>query len=422
LTKIILLDKIAKIILSKGFGVKKLEPLQSSVGQPAEGEKKYFPRDQIIKKILRKLEAGEHILISAPRRIGKSTILKNLVKNHPQNHIMKYMIVQSVDTPEEFFKNLYNELIDDAEIFNGIGGYIKRRSAAVKNYINRIKGLTLSGSVQLGEEQPIDYYEESIELIKSFKTDKIITIFIDEFPDAVGNILGREPQTAVEFLQKNRDLRMLFSDKNIRFAYTGSTGLKNVVKKIDKLDLINDLYSMRIPPLSEKEARTLIQRLVLGYQQEIAAFEIHEETINYILDQIHWKLPYYMQIITDMLFEYYEETEQKITNQTVDQILKEIVKSKSNYADYFENWKGRLKRSFKEREEYSFAIEVLNTIAISDSISYSAFYDLSIKFNVSDHRYILDVLEHDGYISEDDRKYGFNSILLKEWWYINVAI
>jgi hypothetical protein len=397
-----------------------LKPLKSSLGQPAEGESKFFARKKITKKILRKLSNGENLLLSAPRRIGKSSILKDIVRNQTDDEIIKYMIVQSVNSQEEFFKKLFNELLEDKEIFEGIQSYLTKASSTLKSYASRISGISLEG-ITLNPEEVINYYEECIELISSFKTDKKIIIFIDEFPDALNNILKNDEKLAINFLQQNRDMREKFSDNNLQFVYTGSTGLKNVVRKFKKLDLINDIETIKVPPFSDAEARELIQRLVLGYKEEIEEFYIDEDTIDYILETITWKLPYYMQIIADGLFEYYEEKEEVINNNTVDLILSELVKSKSNHSDYFENWKDRLSRAFKG-DEYSFAIDVLNFIAKNEIIDYAEFCDFASKHNVIEHRYVLDVLEHDGYISEDDNKYGFNSILLKNWWFINVAI
>lgn len=397
-----------------------LKPLKSSLGQPAEGEKKYFPREKIVKKILRKLEAGENILISAPRRIGKSSILKHIARNKNENQIIKYMIVQSVNSQEEFFKKLFNELIEDKEIFEGLDRYFKKATSTVRAYASRIRTVSLE-SITINPDEIINYYEECIKLISSFKTDKKIIIFIDEFPDAVNNILENDEKLAINFLQKNREIREKFSDENLQFVYTGSTGLKNVVRKLKKLDLINDIKTIEVLPFSDNEARELIQRLVLGFKEEIEEFNISEDAIEYILEKISWKLPYYIQIIVDELFEHYDEYQEEIVCETVDFVLSEIVKSKSTHSDYFENWKDRLGRAFKN-EEYNFAIEVLNYISKNESIDYEEFCDFATKHNVRDSKYILDVLEHDGYVSEDAKKYGFNSILLKNWWFINVAI
>ena len=130
-----------------------LQALKSSLGQPAEGEKRFFPRTNITKKILRKLSNGENLLISAPRRIGKSSILKDIVKNQSDQEIIKYMIVQSVNSQEEFFKKLFNELIEDKEIFDGVSGYLTRISPVVNSCISRVNGIK---GVTLKDTTPIE--------------------------------------------------------------------------------------------------------------------------------------------------------------------------------------------------------------------------------------------------------------------------
>ncbi len=401
--------------------MKKLTALKSAKGKVANDSDRYFQRDEIVNKIFIELENKEHLLLSAPRRIGKSTIAKYITNNPKENQIIKYMIVQSIDTSEEFFKNLYNQLINDKEIFNGIEGYIERAKATTRAYISKVSGVSLQGNITINPKENIDYYQELLELINSLTINKKIIIFIDEFPDALNNIVNKDKSLAIKFLQKNRDLRINFSDKNLQFAYTGSTGLSNVVKKIDRLDLINDIVNIKIPQLTFDEAKELLQRLILGYQKHEKSFNIDDETIKYILGKITWKIPYYMQIILSEIYEHYDNTKEVISASIVDDVFQEIVKSSSNHSDYFENWKSRLKKVFKN-DDYTFVIEVLNYIAKNDFIEYSIFNDLGVKHKVKEHKYILDVLEHDGYISEDNKKYGFNSILLKEWWYINVAI
>ncbi|MFK5986747.1 MAG: hypothetical protein QM479_15170 [Pseudomonadota bacterium] len=399
----------------------KVKALKSSVGPPAEGESKFFPRNKIVNKIIRTINNGENILISAPRRIGKSSILKYIKNNQQKDQIIKYMIVQSVDSSEEFFKKLFNELLNDKDIFDGIGGYWARTGSTVKKYASRITGFSIEGSIELDPDEHIDYYHECLQLIKNIQVnDKKIIIFVDEYPDALNNILEKDKQLAIKFLQQNRELIELFSDCNLQFVYTGSTGLKNIVKKLDRLDLVNHLKTIKISPFTKDEAKELIQRLILGFKEENCNFDVSDKVVEYILQKISWRIPYYMQIIIDELFDFYEDTEKPIDETTIEFVLSEIVKSKSNHSDYFENWKRRLKTAF-QNQDYDFAIEVLNYIAKNNTIEHSVFYDLATKNKVEDTRYILDVLEYDGYISEDQKKYGFNSILLKEWWYINVA-
>jgi len=401
--------------------MEKLKPLKPIAGPPAEGKDRFFPRDNIIKRIRRKLKSGGHLLLSAPRRIGKTSILKHIEDNPQENQIIKYIIVQSVDTSEEFFKKLYNALLDDKEIFDGLNGYWKRTTSSAKRYASRITGFSIEGSVEVGEEETINYYDECMLLIEHFdKKEKSIIIFIDEFPDAINNILVKNESLAIKFLQQNRDMRQSFSNTSLQFVYTGSTGLNNVVKKLNELDLINDVPSIPIAPFDTEEAKTLIKRLVLGFREDNETFNIDDKTIDYILKKIRWRLPYYMQIIVEELFEYYEVNEISLNASIVEEVISNIVKENSDHQNYFENWKRRLRTAFKN-EEYDLAVAVLNYIAKNETIDYALFHDMSISYGVDDDRYVLDVLMHDGYISEKDKVYGFNSILLKEWWYINVA-
>ena len=394
------------------------EPLLPTVGPPAEGDRRFFPRERIIAKILRKLRSGNHLLISAPRRIGKSSILKQIEKHPESGQIIKYLIVQSVDSEEEFFKHLYNGMINDPEIFAGLDGYLTRTTAVVRHYVSRVTSVSLGGKVTVDSDEKVNYFDELVKLIESITIDKKIILFIDEFPDALNNILEKDRQSAIRFLQKNRDLRQRFSA--VQFVYTGSTGLKNVVKKLNKLDLVNDVHEIPIGPFEEGEAKLMLQRLLAGFKEDDPEFHLDDAVLDCIVKKITWRLPYYLQIIMDELFEDFDRSRRHADCAAVDRILGEIVRARSSHAEYFENWKRRLRSAFKDHE-LALAIAALNHIACHDTMSLAEFHDLSVRFAVEEYRYVLDVLMHDGYVSEHEALYGFNSILLKEWWFINVA-
>ncbi len=208
---------------------------------------------------------------------------------------------------------------------------------------------------------------------------------------------------------------------NLQFVYSGSIGLGNVVSKFNRLDLINDIKNIEVPPLTKKEAKELISRLELGLKEENSDFEIDDTIKEYILKKDIWLIPYYIQIIVDELFDLFIETGTKVTENTINEVIDKIIRDRYKYQDYFENWKTRLKQAF-DRKEYHCALEILNYISTNGSMDYNSLYNLSIKHGIDDLKDITNVLEYDGYINKNSEKvYMFNSIILKEWWYINVA-
>ena len=396
-----------------------LKPLKCSIGQAATGEDNYFDRPIITNKIRRALDNGSHILISAPRRIGKSSILKHFEGQAKEDEIIKYLSVQSASSSNQFFQALFKLLIKDAEIFGSTKSYMKQCSATINSLVSRFRGVSMEGIPMSGHEN-IQYFRECLDLVRDFKGMKVV-VLLDEFPDAVNNIIRADKDLAIQFLLEVRELRQMSSELGLQFIFTGSSGLANVVSQLGKNDLINDLEEIDIPPYSKVEATTFIHRLVLGYQVYGAAFQLDDQVISHILNRVTWRLPYYLQVIVKDLFEHYEDTQQLPDLSTVDQILSEMITANSQHFGFFENWQQRLTRSFDKPSEF-LAIEILKQLATGEVDSYDQIKSIQPPEDQTiPVKQILNILVHDGYISEDQQKYGFNSMLLKQWWLENVA-
>ena len=262
-----------------------MDPLIISTGRAADGKEKYFGRPNIEKKIWSKIKQKEHLLLAAPRRTGKSSILKNIERNPQDGYVIKYKSVQSVDSINEYFKQIYKLLLEDDSIFKFYDRHYKKTKGAVKSFISRIRGFSTEG-IEIDPNENVDYYHECELLLKELPENfDTILILIDEFPDAVRNISNFDNNEAIRFLQLNRDLRQELNYADLQFIYTGSIGLGNVVSRLNRLDLINDIINIEVPPLEKKEAKELILRLVLGLKDEEEDFEISDDTKDYI----YWK-------------------------------------------------------------------------------------------------------------------------------------
>jgi len=393
-----------------------LEPLYISTGKVADGENIFFPRDKIIRKIWRKLDRGEDLLLVAPRRIGKSSILHHIQKNPKKDYIVKYLSIMSTDSSNVYFKQIYKTLLEDNEIYGLAKSYFQSTRVNLKNWIKKIRGIGLEG-IEIDKDEQINYFVETIELLQSLPEDsKTILFLLDEFPDTVSNIAKYSEDEAVNFLQENRDLRQQYQDINIQFILTGSIGLNNVVKKLVHEDIINDLIHIEIPFLTNEEALLMIDRLCLGLERDDICLKLDTTVKEYFLEKIVQNHPYYIMMIIDELGDEVADSEKEIGREDIDKVIDKIIKSNSN-ADYFSNWKTRLKDAFEKKEEI-IAIRILSHISKYDTMSYEEMKKLDKKIDL---KAIIEVLEYDGYISEQNSLYAFNSPLLKAWWEHRVA-
>ncbi|KKK82274.1 hypothetical protein LCGC14_2805010 [marine sediment metagenome] len=220
-----------------------MEVFRTRVGQAAEGDY-YFPRDYLDDRFWRKIRNGEQLLVSAPRRIGKTSFLKNICSKENTDYLVKYFIIESADNSDDFFRQLYKKLL---EYFSGM----KRLREFVGDFL-KSKQITKIGrdGIEL-HEVDLDYFEELKSLITQVALDKKLVFIVDEFSEVVENVINvRGKDQARKFLHMNRELRHEeeLIDK-IQFVYSGSIGLESLAESIDATKIINDLADFPINPL-----------------------------------------------------------------------------------------------------------------------------------------------------------------------------
>ncbi len=145
-----------------------------------------------------------------------------------------------------------------------------------------------------------------------------------------------------------------------------------------------------------------------------------EGAFEYLLDVIEWWIPFYFQIILDEAYKIIEERGSTvITKGDIEAAVKNALKQRI----YFEHWFARLRKAYKSNE-FSFVKELLNVISEKKKIPSSEIFNCAVKYGLENsYTDLVNALKHDGYInnSNNPTEYRFNSSLLREWWYANVA-
>jgi len=380
------------------------------IGPAAEGEF-YFDRPYLEELFWKKLKETRNISIAAPRRVGKSSFMLHLLNNEVEGYLCTYVITESINESNEFFKKIYKTLIG---LLNKGGKFKQFFDDLFKRL--EIKKISLT-EIEFGKNE-IDYYEEILLLCKEVKLneDKII-LMIDEFSQTLENIITDQSREAARnFLHQCRELRNNLDVKSkVSFVYTGSIGLENLVLSIDEPRSITDLGHFNIPPLSKEEANNLIIQIIDG-----DPIQFNEAETAYFLGKLNWLLPYFIQVMmSEMEGICKEKGQDSISIEIIDLAFIKALENRS----YFEHWLVRLRSIFKGTD-FSCAKEILKIAAKNNGIGYYELQNTITKYNIEDPAPLINILLHDGYLVKDEEKetYRFNSPLLQAWWLKNIVI
>ncbi len=373
------------------------------VGSTAEGNK-YFYRTEIEGKLWREIDKGNNILFSAPRRVGKSSIMKYMAKNHDSQYSCIYENISSDASTKDFYRRIL------VLVLRNIKGS-RKSFEKLKTWLGSIEIDEIKDSGVKFKSKDINYKKRLLELLPKLKEAEInIVLFLDEFPDVIKNISEKEgTEAARDILQTLRSLR---HDDGFKGHFTlvlaGSIGLDHVVKSIDRIAVINDLNEQNLPALNPTETKEFIAHLVKD-----ASMVVNDDCRNYVLNRLQQLIPYYIQLIIeecdDILF---REQREELAQEDIDRAWLNVIKVHKHFSD----WDDRLKSYFPN--DYAFFVEVLKVCAHHKSVSIQEVYDMAIKFDLAIEykAKIDDVLIKDGYLSQDGNKFKFVSPLLQEWW------
>lgn len=383
------------------------------IGQAARGDA-YLPRPQITEHIWDSLSKGANVLLAAPRRVGKSSLLFDMMDNPQPANMVIYYTSESVNSENEYYKKLFHHVVDRLERFKKS---TTKAMTLAKDLISRIDEISVQGSFKIGESK-INYLDQFQTLLDALDlTGEKLLVLNDELSSTVENIIKDESErSAIHFLQTVRELRQLPKLYNkVQFVYAGSIGLENIVSKLNCMNEINDLVSIAVPPFSKAEAVELVNRVLKG-----SSIAISSGGLDGLLSEIEWLIPYYIQILLDESYTIIQSLSQTVIDEKV---VNEAVRRALKHRLYFEHWFLRLRKAY-QGDEFSFVKAVLNLASENKKVTSSEVVNIATLHKLEDrYHHLLNALKYDGYLNnEDDPKiYRFNSPLLREWWRRNVA-
>ncbi len=242
-------------------------------------------------------------------------------------------------------------------------------------------------------------------------------IQVDELPVFALKLLNRSDDTNQgrirEFLYWLRRLRQDYPQ--VRWMLAGSIGLDTVASRLNIADSINDLRLETLGAFDVPTAHALLQELSEAY-----TVNLEEPVRDHIFARVGWLVPYYLQLIFDKLRDC-RKPEASDVDAAVNKLLD------PHHKGLFDYWRQRL-RDEMGRPDADHAAALLHPACRAPEGVRRTVFKQALTPAIADAdaredkvRYLLDVLENDGYLVEEDKLWRFRSPLLRKYWLRRVA-
>lgn len=380
--------------------------IRNIAGAPVTNED-FYGRKKEIRSGLNKIENGNSLMLSAPRRVGKTSFSKKMIEClEKEGWVGIFINLEGLRTEKGLYTIIVeklNDIIEHGKIRNLVL-YAKRALEQVNVSINSV-------DIKLGcDDVRRTLYDDILKIVNNEDNPIKLLFVFDELAVFLNNITnhGANPDEAVDFLNGLRSLRQECHGRAV-WIFCSSISIENYLMTHHLSASMNDVLQFPLGPMPKDEALGLISELAEG-----AEITIPRSVQQYILERLGLFLPHNIQGIFSVINDNAERGD-KITNKAVDAAYNQLLAN----SPHLNAWKERLSDYDKLAPDLKRILRLLcrqNDFVSVDGISaviLSSHEDEDEEYL----RSLLSILVHDGYIYTDsDGRYSFRMLLLKDYW------
>ncbi len=385
--------------------------MKSSVGNPVEGDD-FYDREREQARAWRKLE-GSHLLMLAPRRIGKTSLIMRLCATAADHGFQAVNCsFAKCETERDCVRLLLDTMAETGTAWQNLLEHLKTP-------LGRIKGVKIGPvGIDWNQGADVDWRAAGDALGKALdELGSRWLICVDELPVFIVNLLKQGEdgkRRARAFLYWFRDLRQRHY-RCVKWLTAGSIGLDTVASRLGLSDAINDLEPFPLAAFDDATAMSFLDKLAASYGMPLA-----EPLRQAIVRRVGWPVPYYLQLMFSQIREDWAETGVAPDEAAVGRAFERLLDPA--YRVHFDYWRQRLDEELGQPEAAHAAL-------LLDSLSQSAAGDAKDTLNqrltkrIADPaerekslNYLMDILLADGYLVERNGRFAFRLEWLREYW------
>lgn len=396
--------------------------LRQAQGNWVDGER-FWGREGDIKILTRKIDEGAHISLVAQRRMGKTSLMKELSRRLRDKYLCLYLDLQKESEPADAITEL-------AMLLQPYDSLWRKSQRVFANVLEKITGgveeIAIS-EIKVKLRAGLDsgnWMGKGDELFRILsKSEKPVLLMIDEIPLMVNHMLRGSEGIMTNESKEEVELFMSWIRKNsiehqgkVRIMLSGSIGLESVLHQAKLSAVINNYQPYELKPWDFETAVGCLRALA---ENDDVIFKDNAEEA--MVKKLGCCIPHHVQLFYSHVYDHcVRNGDMQFFASQVDELYENEMLGIRGHAE-LTHYEERLSMYFS-KEYLPFVAAVLTETALSGIITVPVILELrdeyASKKTFTDETLseMLRILQHDGYLRKRKDGYIFESGLLKDWW------
>ena len=388
-----------------------------------DGER-FFDREVELRLLRERVENGTHTLLTAQRRMGKTSLVRELLRRLDEEGEFATVFVDWEGAMDQ--ADAVAEMATQARPLQGVRrrmtSWLRNSARDVRDNIEELGvselRVRLRAGLDAGSWQRIgDQVFEALEA-----NDRPVVLAIDELPILVNRLLkGHEYRVTPERLAATDAfmgwLRRCCQTHRGRVCLiiSGSVGLEPVLSQAGLSAHANVYTTLDLRPWSHDVAVECLAALARGYR-----IRLPDEIRREMCRRLRCCVPHHVQLFSHLLYEHLvRDQRNEATLDDVERVYRRDLLSVRGQAGLV-HYEERLRMVLGD-DGYTEALSLLSEAVANGGLLTRGVIELyrSEPAGAGDGdsaANVLYVLQHDGYLEESSGGYEFVSGLLEDWW------
>ena len=391
--------------------------MKSATGRWVSGND-FFDRESELQILDARVRAGNHTLLTGQRRMGKTSIVRELGRRlKDQGWIFLFTDVEGATCAEDV-------IADIAQAVHPVQRIASRVATGLRWFtenVEEVSALEFRMKIRAGLSAG-NWRRHGEQLIRDCAGhDHPVLLVIDELPIFLKRVIDKHDdgtQQVEEFLSWLRGALQAIDAHSPVLIVSGSIGLAPLVQRLGIPDRINYLDPLRLGPWDRHASITCFERLAASPDHRL---RVEAGVADAVYEALGLGIPHHVQCFFARLREFtIMHKRDRVTVADVDTVYRMALLGPAGQNDLV-HYQTRLKEGL-ENDRYTIAMEILAEAAIQETFTPTArrcleqCYAPVVDDVPSRIAEVLDVLVHDGYIEATAAGFRFPSRLLKDWW------